>query len=232
MFEEAGLGRLVVRELGLGDPEAEPDLDSWRALVARIKAPKRAVEIALVGKYIELPDAYLSRHRGAPPRGVGPRRRRQGPLGRLRGADEGEPPRPARGRGRDPRPGRLRPSRHRGQGPRRPLRPRPQGPVPGAVPRAAVRGHRVRPRGHGLQGRELDRVRHVHRAPGDRLHARPARARGQGRDDAPGPLPGPARRPARRPPRSTAPRSSTSATATASRSTTATARRSRPRACC
>ena len=60
MFEEAGLGRLVVRELSLGDPEAEPDLDSWRALVARIKAPKRAVEIALVGKYIELPDAYLS----------------------------------------------------------------------------------------------------------------------------------------------------------------------------
>jgi hypothetical protein len=60
MFEAAGLGRLVVRELGLGDPEVAPDLDSWRALVARIKAPKPVVEIALVGKYIELPDAYLS----------------------------------------------------------------------------------------------------------------------------------------------------------------------------
>jgi CTP synthase len=59
-FEASGLGRLIVRELGLGDPEAEPDLASWRALVERIKAPKPVLEIALVGKYIELPDAYLS----------------------------------------------------------------------------------------------------------------------------------------------------------------------------
>jgi CTP synthase len=60
MFEEAGFGRLLVRGLGLGDPDAEPDLASWRALVERIKAPKPEIEIALVGKYIELPDAYLS----------------------------------------------------------------------------------------------------------------------------------------------------------------------------
>jgi CTP synthase len=60
MFEEAGLGRLLVSDLGLGDPDADPDLASWRALVERIKAPKPEIEIALVGKYIELPDAYLS----------------------------------------------------------------------------------------------------------------------------------------------------------------------------
>src|SRR5437763_1655961 len=60
MFEEAGLGKLLVRELGLGDPEMAPDLAGWRALVDRIKAPKPSLEIALVGKYIELPDAYLS----------------------------------------------------------------------------------------------------------------------------------------------------------------------------
>jgi CTP synthase len=59
-FEAFGFGRLVVRELGLGDPDAVPNLDGWRALVARIKAPKPSLEIALVGKYIELPDAYLS----------------------------------------------------------------------------------------------------------------------------------------------------------------------------
>ncbi len=59
-FEAFGFGRLVVRELGLGDPDALPDLDGWRALVQRIKAPKPTLEIALVGKYIELPDAYLS----------------------------------------------------------------------------------------------------------------------------------------------------------------------------
>ncbi|HYM84048.1 MAG TPA: CTP synthase, partial [Candidatus Dormibacteraeota bacterium] len=59
-FEAAGLGRLIVRDLGLGDPDAVPDLAGWRGLVERIKAPKPSLEIALVGKYIELPDAYLS----------------------------------------------------------------------------------------------------------------------------------------------------------------------------
>ena len=60
MFEQAGLGRLVMRELALGDADAEPDLSSWRTMVERIKRPKPTLEIALVGKYIELPDAYLS----------------------------------------------------------------------------------------------------------------------------------------------------------------------------
>jgi CTP synthase len=59
-FESFGFGRLVVRELGLGDPDAAPDLSGWRALVMRIKTPKPTLEVALVGKYIELPDAYLS----------------------------------------------------------------------------------------------------------------------------------------------------------------------------
>jgi CTP synthase len=59
LFEEAGLGTLLVRELGL-ETAQEPDLESWRALVELIKRPKPVLEIALVGKYIELPDAYLS----------------------------------------------------------------------------------------------------------------------------------------------------------------------------
>jgi CTP synthase len=60
LFEEAGLGSLLIRDLGLEASTQEPDLDSWRALVARIKRPKPTLQIALVGKYIELPDAYLS----------------------------------------------------------------------------------------------------------------------------------------------------------------------------
>ena len=58
LFEAQGLGDLIVRDLNL---EAHPaDLSAWRALVERIKRPKPELEVALVGKYIELPDAYLS----------------------------------------------------------------------------------------------------------------------------------------------------------------------------
>ncbi|MFM2106533.1 MAG: hypothetical protein RL338_1565 [Chloroflexota bacterium] len=58
-FEAAGLGSLVVRDLGI-EGAHEPDLAGWHALVERIKRPKATLEVALVGKYIELPDAYLS----------------------------------------------------------------------------------------------------------------------------------------------------------------------------
>ena len=60
LFEAAGLGDLLVRDLGLGATASAPDLSAWRDLVERIKRPKPELEIALVGKYIELPDAYLS----------------------------------------------------------------------------------------------------------------------------------------------------------------------------
>src|SRR5450759_3376839 len=60
LFEEAGLGSLLIHELGLEASAQEPDLDAWRALVSLIKRPKPILQVALVGKYIELPDAYLS----------------------------------------------------------------------------------------------------------------------------------------------------------------------------
>src|SRR5262245_50300215 len=59
-FEAWGLGDLIVRDLGLAEQARPADLSDWRALVERIKRPKPVLEIALVGKYIELPDAYLS----------------------------------------------------------------------------------------------------------------------------------------------------------------------------
>ena len=59
-FEDWGLGDLVVDQLGLTERARPADLGAWRALVERIKRPKPHLEIALVGKYIELPDAYLS----------------------------------------------------------------------------------------------------------------------------------------------------------------------------
>ena len=58
VLEEAGLGAYLVSRLGL--PTHAPDLEDWRDLVARITAPKRRLPIAIVGKYVELHDAYLS----------------------------------------------------------------------------------------------------------------------------------------------------------------------------
>jgi CTP synthase len=59
-FHDHGLDELIVRALGLSDKAEPADLTAWRALVELIKRPKPQLEIALVGKYIELPDAYLS----------------------------------------------------------------------------------------------------------------------------------------------------------------------------
>ena len=59
-FEQAGLGELIVRDLGLAEATHAPDLASWAAMVELIKRPKPSLEVALVGKYIELPDAYMS----------------------------------------------------------------------------------------------------------------------------------------------------------------------------
>ena len=58
VLEEVGLGSLITRALEL--PAAPAYLDSWRALVDAITHPKDEVTIGLVGKYVSLPDAYLS----------------------------------------------------------------------------------------------------------------------------------------------------------------------------
>jgi CTP synthase len=60
MLEEAGLGDLVVKKLKLRDVAQPPDLADWREAIKRLKHKKPAVRIALVGKYVELHDAYIS----------------------------------------------------------------------------------------------------------------------------------------------------------------------------
>jgi CTP synthase len=57
-LERAGMGKLITRELDL--PTSEPDLSDWQELVSRIRAPRPDLEVAIVGKYTELPDAYIS----------------------------------------------------------------------------------------------------------------------------------------------------------------------------
>ena len=58
LLEEAGLGEHIVQELGL--KKQEPEMKEWRDLVAKIKHPRPELTIGLVGKYVELHDAYLS----------------------------------------------------------------------------------------------------------------------------------------------------------------------------
>src|SRR5437870_1664978 len=59
MLEEAGLGKIVVEELGL-DRATLPDLAEWHAITERIRGARIPLTVGLVGKYIELQDAYLS----------------------------------------------------------------------------------------------------------------------------------------------------------------------------
>ena len=191
LLEAQGLGDLVVRELGLGATAKPADLTAWRALVDRIKRPKPELEIALVGKYIELPDAYLSvtealRHAGwAHDRTIQVRwvdsetltpenvaERLAGVAGVLVPGGFGH-------RGIE---GKVLAARHAREH-RVPYLGLCLGLQCGVIEVARERGRRT--------GGQLDRVRPVHARPGHRLHARPARHGGQGRHDAAGPLPGP-----------------------------------------
>lgn len=55
---DSGIGDIVTRELGL--PDNPPQLDDWRAMVEMAKKREGSVTIALVGKYVQMFDAYLS----------------------------------------------------------------------------------------------------------------------------------------------------------------------------
>ncbi len=57
ILEERGLGDFVIERLGL---HGARDLAEWREMVHRLKHPQGVVEVAVVGKYVELHDAYLS----------------------------------------------------------------------------------------------------------------------------------------------------------------------------
>src|SRR5271165_3427490 len=62
-LHEEGLDDYVCEILGLGRSSGhghDLDLSAWEALVARVEAATRPVRIGLIGKYVNLPDAYLS----------------------------------------------------------------------------------------------------------------------------------------------------------------------------
>lgn len=58
MLEKANFSSVVCRELNIEAPQ--PDLAEWENMICQIKSRKNEVEIGLVGKYVQLHDAYLS----------------------------------------------------------------------------------------------------------------------------------------------------------------------------
>jgi CTP synthase len=58
LLHKNGLDKVVCRELGIDAPE--PDLNEWSSMVKKIGERKQEVNIAIVGKYVQLHDAYLS----------------------------------------------------------------------------------------------------------------------------------------------------------------------------
>lgn len=58
MLERSGFSEVVCRGLGLTTPQ--PDLREWTELVERIKNPHKKTVVGIIGKYVQLHDAYLS----------------------------------------------------------------------------------------------------------------------------------------------------------------------------
>ncbi|PSF37616.1 CTP synthase [Aphanothece hegewaldii CCALA 016] len=58
MLEQEGLAQQTLDIFNL--EQRQPDLSHWETLVQRMKSPKRDLEVAIVGKYVQLSDAYLS----------------------------------------------------------------------------------------------------------------------------------------------------------------------------
>lgn len=58
LLQESGVDSFIDKHLQLGSHE--PALDTWRHMVERLKNPERKVRVAIVGKYVELHDAYMS----------------------------------------------------------------------------------------------------------------------------------------------------------------------------
>ena len=56
---EQNLDRIAVKKLAL-PVKKEPDLSEWREFLNKLKNPKHSITIGIVGKYVELPDAYKS----------------------------------------------------------------------------------------------------------------------------------------------------------------------------
>ena len=60
LLNDQGLDRIIVENLGLAERSTDVDWTGWQPVLNAVHHPKGEVTLALVGKYIDLPDAYLS----------------------------------------------------------------------------------------------------------------------------------------------------------------------------
>jgi CTP synthase len=60
LMRKEKLDEIVLEKLGMDSGATEPNIESWKSFLGRLKNPTREVKIGLIGKYVELPDAYKS----------------------------------------------------------------------------------------------------------------------------------------------------------------------------
>ena len=171
-----GLDAYVVRRLGL--PFRDVDWTAWGELLRRVHSPAHEVTVALVGKYVDLPDAYLSVTEALRAGGfandsrVNIRWVASDDCSTPAGAAEG----PRRGR-RHLRARWVRRPRDRGQARGADLGARVRHPHPGPVPGPAVHGDRGRPQPRRAARGQLAGVRREDPRPGRGHDGRPGRRR-------------------------------------------------------
>ena len=182
ILEEAGLGEIVMDALDLRG--YTQDLSEWAAMVDRMKNLGEVTPIALVGKYVEYPDSYLSVREALRHAGLVHGRdieiqwvhsedvEREGADALLATACGIVVPGGFGPRGVEGMVQTVRYAREH------------QVPYLGLVPGLAGNGHRLGPRRPGPAGRQLLRTRPRHGGPRGPHHGRPALGVGQGRHHA------------------------------------------------
>ena len=156
VFNDQGVDEFILSE-HFGLEAGTPDLTGWEQITRRAREVERTVRIALVGKYVQLEDAYLSVAEALRHAGVHHGCRVEIDWVDSESVDEPEVVARLHGRRRDPDPRWFRRPRLGGQDPRRADRARAADPVPRHLPRDARRGQRVRASRGRHGGRQLDR---------------------------------------------------------------------------
>ncbi len=60
VLHKEGIDEYALELLGMGELDAVVELEEWEAISQRVSAPRHAVTIGIIGKYVDHPDAYLS----------------------------------------------------------------------------------------------------------------------------------------------------------------------------